>query len=475
MMKKRILSKIFFLYLFIISSSTLLILFWANHSFKEVLVKEKQSSMQKEAKLIARQYANDYFSGDITTIRLSQYFSELHSLLNSEIWLCDQDGVVLITSSKEDTSILGQQIQTLHPSLELGKPFLTVSDFSHTFPEPMISIGRPIRLQGKQTGYLMLHSKSSSLSSTQAGITKATYVSLGILLVIILLFMYYFSKKILVPIGEINHTARRYAKGDFDTLIPIERYDEIGELVSSLNFMATELSKTEQYRKDFISNISHDFRSPLTSIKGYLEAMLDGTIPPELYERYLGVLLDETNRLTKLTEGLVSLKTLNGNVPLLKLSNFDILKTIRSTMNTFEGQCEAKQVTIELSTTLSSCIVQADSTKIEQVVYNVIDNAIKFSKKGGHIKITVSELNHGKVSISIKDNGIGIPKSKQNRIWERFYKVDNSRGKDKKSHGIGLALTKEIIHAHNEQITLISTENVGSEFIFTLTKPKHIA
>ena len=285
--------------------------------------------------------------------------------------------------------------------------------------------------------------------------------------------MYYFSKKFLIPIAKINHAARLYAKGNFDTLIPIEGHDEIGELVSSLNFMASELSKTEQYRKEFISNISHDFRSPLTSIKGYLEAMLDSTIPPELYERYLGVLLDETKRLTKLTEGLVSLKTFNSNDPLLKFSNFDIIKTIHSTINTFEGQCQAKNVTIQLVTSLSSCIIQADSTKIEQVVYNLIDNAIKFSKRGGLIVITISELNQSKISISIKDNGIGIPKSEQNRIWERFYKVDNSRGRDKKSHGIGLAITKEIIHAHNEQINLISTEHVGSEFVFTLSKPKN--
>lgn len=469
-MQRKILPRFFLIYMAIIMTSILLVLFFANHCFEDVLIKEKQSSMQKEAKLISRQYASDYFSGDITTKRLSQYFSELTSLLNSEIWLCDEQGSILFTSTTDDTSSVEQNIQTLEPLIDLEKPFRGVTTLSNVFSENMITVGRPIRLNGKLVGYLLLYSPSSALSSTQAGITKTIYVALGILLIIILFLMYYFSKKILVPIAKINHTARLYAKGDFDTLIPIERHDEIGELVSSLNFMASELSKTEQYRKDFISNISHDFRSPLTSIKGYLEAMLDGTIPPELYERYLGVLLDETNRLTKLTEGLVSLKTLNGNVPLLKLSNFDIIKTIQSTINTFEGQCKAKQVQIQLVTNLSTCIVQADNTKIEQVVYNLIDNAIKFSKQGGIIKITISELNNNKVSISIKDNGIGIPKSKQSRIWERFYKVDNSRGKDKKSHGIGLAITKEIIHAHNEQINLISTENVGSEFIFTLTK-----
>lgn len=471
-MKRKILPKFFLLYMCIIGISILLVLSFANQSFKGVLIKEKQSAMQKEAKLIARQYARDYFSGDMSTRRLSQYFSELDSLLNSEVWLCDQEGVIVITSSEEEEQILNKNIKDIRKDVDLERTFRTTGTFSHSFDEDMISTGRPISLSGELVGYIILHSPISTLSSTQAGITKATYVALGILLIVIFILMYYFSHKILVPIGEINHAARQYAKGNFDTLIPLERTDEIGELASSLNFMASELSKTEQYRKDFISNISHDFRSPLTSIKGYLEAMLDGTIPPELYERYLGVLLDETKRLTKLTEGLVALKTLNGNAPMLKLSNFDMIKTIHSTINTFEGQCNTKQIRIHLFSPLQSCMVRADKIKMEQVVYNLIDNAIKFSKPGGEIRISVTELNHNKVSISIKDNGIGIPRSEQSHIWERFYKVDNSRGKDKKSHGIGLAITKEIIHAHNEQINLISTVNVGSEFVFTLTKAK---
>ena len=357
------------------------------------------------------------------------------------------------------------------PSIDLERTFRTTGTFGHSFEEEMISTGRPISLSGELVGYIVLHSPISTLSTTQAGITKATYLALGILVIVLIILLSYFSRKILVPIGEINQAARQYAKGNFDTFIPIERNDEIGELVSSLNFMAAELSKTEQYRKDFISNVSHDFRSPLTSIKGYLEAMLDGTIPPQLYEKYLGVLLDETKRLTKLTEGLIALKTLNGYGPLLNLSNFDIVQTVHSTINTFEGQCDSKNITITMSSSSPSCIIRADKTKIEQVIYNLTDNAIKFSKSGGDIKITITELAHNKVSISIKDKGIGIPRSEQTHIWERFYKVDNSRGKDKKSHGIGLAITKEIIHAHNEQINLISTENVGSEFVFTLSKP----
>ena len=469
-MKRKILPKFFLLYMSIICLSMVLILSFANQSFRSVLITEKQTSMQKEAKLISRQYARDYFSGDVSTQRLTQYFRELNSLLNSEVWLCDEDGTIVITSSEEDESFLSENICEIMPNVDLERTFRTTSTFGNSFDEEMISTGRPISLSGELVGYIVLHSPISTLSSTQAGITKAIYVAIGILFVVILILLSYFSRKILVPIGEINQAARQYAKGSFDTLIPIDRNDGIGELVSSLNFMASELSKTEQYRKDFISNVSHDFRSPLTSIKGYLEAMLDGTIPPEFYEKYLGVLLDETKRLTKLTEGLIALKTLNGYGPLLNLSNFDIIQTVRSTMNTFEGQCDAKHLHLTMSSSSPRCVVKADKTKIEQVIYNLIDNAIKFSKPNGEIKITITELAHNKVSISVKDKGIGIPRSEQTHIWERFYKVDNSRGKDKKSHGIGLAITKEIILAHKEQINLISTENVGSEFVFTLTK-----
>lgn len=469
-MSRKMLSKFSILYITVVLASISLVLSFANASFRSVLISEKQSAMQKEAKLIARQYARDYFSGDMTTKRLSQYFSELDSLLNAEVWLCSKDGNIVATSAEEDDELIYQNIKDIVSSVDLERTFRTTGNFSDSFDEEMISTGRPISLSGELVGYIILHSPISTLSSTQDGIAKTVYVSLGILLIVILILLSYFSRRILIPLDKINYAARQYAKGNFGTLIPINRNDEIGQLASSLNFMAAELSKTEEYRKDFISNISHDFRSPLTSIKGYLEAILDGTIPPELYKRYLSVLLDETKRLTKLTEGLISLKTLNGYGPLLNSTDFDIIKIVQSTMNTFEGQCSTKRIEMMFQTNLETCLVHGDKTKIEQVVYNLIDNAIKFSKPDGNIKITITELGHNKISVSVKDKGIGIPRSEQSHIWERFYKVDNSRGKDKQSHGIGLAITREIIHAHKEQINLISTENVGSEFVFTLTK-----
>ena len=247
----------------------------------------------------------------------------------------------------------------------------------------------------------------------------------------------------------------------------IDSEDEIGYLGATLTYMASEIARAEDDQKKFVANVSHDFRSPLTSIKGYLEAMLDGTIPPELHEKYLTIVLNETERLTKLTGSLLALNNLNTKGMMLDKSTFDINKVIRNTAASFEGTCQHKAIAIELILTGDELFVTADVGKIQQVLYNLLDNAIKFSHPDSIIKIETTEK-HNKVFVSVKDSGIGIPKDDLKLIWDRFYKSDLSRGKDKKGTGLGLSITKEIIRAHGEHINVISTEGVGSEFIFSL-------
>jgi len=235
-----------------------------------------------------------------------------------------------------------------------------------------------------------------------------------------------------------------------------------------MNYMANELDTLEEDQRKFISNVSHDFRSPLTSIKGYIEAMLDGTIPVELQDKYLNIILFETERLTKLTQGILDLNQFGRHRGImLDLADFDINRMIKTTILTFEGTCEKKGITFDLVLTGQELFVHADMSKIQQVLYNLIDNATKFSHQNSAIKIETSIKNE-KVFISVKDSGIGIPADSIKKIWERFYKTDLSRGKDKKGTGLGLAIVKEIIQAHNEHINVISTEGVGTEFIFTL-------
>lgn len=241
----------------------------------------------------------------------------------------------------------------------------------------------------------------------------------------------------------------------------------MGYLAAALSYMAGEIARSEDDQKKFVANVSHDFRSPLTSIKGYLEAMLDGTIPPELYEKYLTIVLNETERLTKLTNSLLTLNNLNTKGILLEKTDFDINQVIRNVAASFEGTCREKKIAIELILTGEEMYVTADMGKIQQVLYNLLDNAIKFSHHNSMIKLETTEK-HNKIFVSVKDSGIGIPKDNLKLIWDRFYKSDISRGKDKKGTGLGLSITKEIIQSHGEHINVISTEGAGSEFIFSL-------
>jgi len=246
----------------------------------------------------------------------------------------------------------------------------------------------------------------------------------------------------------------------------------MGYLAATLNYMSDELNKMEEYQKTFIANVSHDFRSPLTSIKGYLEAILDGTIPPEMYEKYLTRVITETERLNKLTQGMLTLNTLDSK-GYLNRTNFDINRVIKDTAASFEGTCEEKNINFDLTFSNNIQMVYADLGKIQQVMYNLIDNAIKFSHHDSTIYIQASGK-YEKIFISVKDTGIGIPKDSIKKIWERFYKSDLSRGKDKKGTGLGLAIVKEIIQSHGENIDVVSTEGVGTEFIFSLPKSTNL-
>ena len=264
-------------------------------------------------------------------------------------------------------------------------------------------------------------------------------------------------------------TVYSYSQGDFSKKINHQYNDELGYLSNTLDYMANELDTLEDEERIFVSNVSHDFRSPLTSIKGYVEAIMDGTIPVEIQYQYLQIILDETNRLSKLTESLLDLNQFGKNGAKLNISTFDINEVILATTRVFGVSLKKKNLSIKTKLEPGALFVEADIDKIQQVIYNLVDNAIKFSFENNSIDFE-TYVKHGKVFVSIKDHGIGISSENQKKIWDRFYKIDASRGKNKMGAGLGLSIVKAIISAHSENINVVSTPGAGTEFIFTLTK-----
>lgn len=440
---------------------------YTTYATQKTLISEKQTGLTNEALLLSGQTIAPYISGITTDETLQMRLNEFEDALTTKVWFCDENGILTKVSYPDKYTNLPGTLKSLDGSIKLNEGFTMTGTFYDIFDGTMISIGMPVKLEEEQKGFLVLHASFSELEDIQREMLSILYMPFVVIVLVVGVVLLYLSGTVIRPIAKINDTAREYAKGNFDAKTGVSRNDEIGELSESLEYMAGELSKLDEYRKNFIANISHDFRSPLTSIRGYLQAMLDGTIPPEKYERYLNIVLNESNRLTKLTEGLLELNDFDTKGPILKRQKFDIVEVIRITRNTFEGRCESKDIDLRIKCPAEETNVYADRLKIGQVVYNLIDNAIKFSPEHSKITVTITNKND-KVFVSVKDEGPGINKEHQNKVWGRFYKTDESRGKDKQGTGLGLAITKEIIKAHGENIDLISTEGVGSEFVFSL-------
>lgn len=471
-MNRHFFDKIALSYLFIIGIASLMVMLYASNVTRQNLIEEKQTTLTNQAHYINEEYLQPFLNHQITPITLQKDLNILSDTLDICIWYCDSEGTILYMSYPEDYQADTRNLHDLNmvlPSTDTDS-FSQIGRAANAFDENMLSLGIPIENHTNQsTEWIILHAPFAQISSVLKDMLFNFLIPLCVLIILAMIFLLYLTRKVLNPLSRLTQTAREYAAGNFDAKTGITSHDEIGELASNMEYMASEMNKLEEYRRAFIANISHDFRSPLTSIKGYIEAMLDGTIPPENQERYLKIVLSETHRLTKLTASMLELNNSDSYGLQLKLTDFDINPVIDSTIDLFEGVCTKRYIVIRKNCTASDTYVHADKTKIQQVIYNLTDNAIKFSPHGSTITITVSDA-EDKLLISVKDSGRGIDKASQTKIWDRFYKGDTSRGKDKQGSGLGLSIIKEIIRAHDETITLNSTPGVGSEFTFSLKK-----
>ena len=384
------------------------------------LLDNAETSIYDEAEEIKSQYlANAYLvKSSITSIR--KQLCAIHNATGIRIWISETDGKIIIDSDMQKNKE-GYNINEYDSSL-LSKQTVISTNADNLLSDRSFCVVYPVT----------------------SGLDISFYIILSL------------------PVNTLH--------SHYDYQMPEYAGHDHTDLAGAIQYLATKMKDTNEYQKNFIANVSHDFRSPLTSIKGYTQGMADGTIPPEMQGKYLDIILFEVERLTKLTNNLLSLSEFeNKGVP-LEISTFDINKELKRCLATFEQRCTQKHISLDITFDAKTSLVDADQSKIEQVIQNLVDNAIKFSNDDSTIEIHTREKNQ-KVFVSVKDHGIGIPKESLGKVWKRFYKTDLSRGKDKKGTGLGLPITKEIIENHGENINVISTEGVGTEFIFSL--PKH--
>ncbi|MBQ3559920.1 MAG: HAMP domain-containing protein [Agathobacter sp.] len=437
----------------------------------QFLKENEAQQMYRESTLMASDLKEVFTEGSTSLKDIRQSLEASAKYMSAEIWIVDVYGNLYFDSNTSSVHLyaeLGEyKVLEGFNIQDFGNNFYQTGTFYDSFQEDTLTVFSTITNNYKVQGYVLIHKPMTDVLAQSTGIVDIAFLSVTIVLICAAILLVVFNFIVYKPIQKITNAAEQYARGDFSKKIAIDSNDEIGYLANTLNYMATELDTFEEEQRKFISNISHDFRSPLTSIKGYIEAMIDGTIPVEMQEKYLNIILFETERLNKLTQNILDLNQFGNRGMSLDITEFDINQMIRTTTMTFEGVCNKKGLSFDLLLTGSELFVKGDMGKIQQVLYNLIDNATKFSNNNSAI-IIETNIRNEKVLISVKDKGIGIPSDSVKKVWERFYKTDQSRGKDKKGSGLGLAIVKEIVQAHNENINVISTEGVGTEFIFTL-------
>lgn len=368
------------------------------------------------------------------------------------------------------------ELEIIQNAYSGNNPSFYQSAFPSCFSENTLSLSfiknlqNPIEfkdLTEDESILVFIHSPLNDLYSLTDNLMWVLFVIILLLYLLIWGLVFYLTAHVIDPVKKMQSVADSIKRGDFSQSVSIRQNDEIGQLAESINSMSSELSEIDTIQSDFITNISHDFRSPLTSIKGYVEAILDGTIDKDSQSKYLNIVLDETNRLTKMANNVLDLSKLQSGQIEIHPVPFNLNEMIIRLALGFEKRVDDRQIEMNLDFVQEKLICVADENLIERVVYNLLDNALKFTPQKGKITIETSIVSK-KAFISVKDNGIGISEDSLPHIFERFHKGDKSRGRDRQGAGLGLTIVKQILNAHNENISVSSTVGKGTAFSFSL-------
>lgn len=329
---------------------------------------------------------------------------------------------------------------------------------------------------GEKTVAVVFSTQSivDGLTPYVAGMLKMFMYATLFALLMAFILVYLVSLRLTKPLREMSAAAKQYATGDFSKRIHIKRsklrilgQDETDELIQAFNSMAQALATLEMSRRSFVANVSHELKTPMTTIGGFIDGILDGTIEPEKETQYLKIVSDEVKRLSRLVTGMLNMSKIEAGELDLKPSKFDISEMIFRTLLSFEQIIDSKHIEIKGLDTFESNTITADKDMINQVVYNLVDNAVKFTPDGGCIEVS-SKADDEKIIVRIRNSGKGIPSDEIDKIFERFYKIDKSRSYDIKGAGMGLYIVKTIIELHGGQIAARSEEGQYTEFIFQL-------
>ncbi len=458
------------LIVFLSLSSILIILTFMYNNY---LAEEKHKTLQKSCEAISDfvEKGSENQGDGYSEYALYYIMSNLASVSECDIFVTDQSGVIRLCACSEwgsegSCEHSGTQISTdiLNSIISNKRNTLSTLDF---YREPHYTAIKTVKVDEIKTGYVIAADSIDEAKNLMKRIAHIYVISAIVPLALMFVAISVMTYRLTKPLRHMSDAAKAMAKGDFSRRIPVTRDDEIGQLAVSFNQMTNSLARLEEVRKSFIANVSHELKTPMTTIGGFIDGIIDGTIDPDKQQHYLGIVHDEIKRLSRMVESMLSISRLESKEAELKLEDFDFKEQVLGVVISQEQRIEQKNITISGLDSLPDVTVKADKDLIYRVIYNLVDNAVKFTNDGGHIKFVIKgDLK--KITFRIENTGRGIPQGELPYVFERFYKVDKSRSANKESTGLGLYIVKTIIKKHGGVISVSSVENRFTAFEFTL-------
>ncbi len=469
--------KSIFLKKFLFSAAVLLLSFlifafaFSSISY-DIILSEKKDSIAATASVVADSASVKSMDASIADWDFRLTITTISLASGTHIAVCDKDGLVCSCSDKEVfCSHIGASLDPAAFLEETPAGCCALTDLSGFYSSKRYVSARPVYSPYTEEiiAYVFVSADAFSISSSWSGFIYIFVIIAAAILAAALIISWLMARREVEPLHEMAEAVRAFGRGDMSLRVREEnRCDEIGELETAFNQMASSLESAEAQRREFIANVSHELKTPMTTIAGYSDGLLDGTIPWENRERYLMLISDETRRLARLVRKMLNASSLE-NKPVQANFNArcDLCETLRVSLLGLESMIEAKNLQIDAQIPDGKMTVRGEADDIRQVCYNILENAVKFSFEGGVIGVKLWKEG-GRAFVQIENSGAEIPKDELPFIFDRFHKSDKSRSIDRDGVGLGLFIVKSIINAYRETIN-VTSENGKTVFTFTMT------
>ena len=458
------------------ASILLLALFVLGASFqmlvKEYLTETTVSGLRNDAQILSNLAVSYAIDGQLSSREFLLNLDVASQVSDSDAIICDASGKVILCSD----ALFGCQHQGLRVDPGYLQKVLQSGGDQRTgvipdlYPEHRYFVMMPITGESSSGGIVIVSTPTDATNQILTKISNIFLTAAAVVILISVLAVSIFARRESRPLRDMARAANAFGHGNLEARVKVEESysEEVEELALAFNNMASSLQKSEYQRQEFVANVSHELKTPMTTISGYIDGILDGTIPPSRHSYYLQIVSDETKRLSRLVRSMLDISQLQKEegIPEEKKMHFDLEETMGQVLITFEQKIVNKELNVDVQMPEHPVYTLANPDYITQVIYNLIDNAVKFCPEEGTLGLTIRE-GGSKIYISISNQGETIPPEELPLVFDRFHKLDKSRSQNRDGWGLGLYIVKTIVCSHGENISVTSRDG-KTEFTFTM-------